>query len=376
MISQTAKTTSKTRTKANEVRGIGTDERYRLLIESIKEYAILFLDQHGRVTEWNRGCKHLFGYDAEDIIGKNFSRFFTFEDRKLDKPKIELQMARENGRADDENWLVRKDKSWFWASGASMPLQDSTGKLVGYTKIVRDLTDRKALDQQREDFVSLASHELRTPLTSIKGYIQMLARHLAKNNDNKANTYLAKLEEEVNRQETLIRDLLDVAKLQTNISREGKVVEIEPLVRQLVEDFQINTATHKLVVKGNTDKRIVGDDQQIRQVVVNLLTNAIKYSPQASEVIITLAATEKEVVVSVQDFGIGILKKDQKRIFDRFVRAENATKQGFVGYGLGLYIVSEVIKHYSGSIKVKSVAGKGSTFTFSLPFVDLDRTEV
>ncbi len=371
MSNQASKKKATLNAKGIEVSVARGEERYHLLVDSVKEYAMMLLDANGRVIEWNSGGTNLLGYTEEEIVGKNFSRFFTLEDRKLGKPKIELQMALEKGRADDENWLVRKDKSRFWASGLSMPLRDKANNFLGFVKIVRDLTDRKELDQHREDFISLASHELRTPLTSIKGYVQLLQKHLVRSDDSKALNIVSKLEEQVNRQESMIRELLDVAKLQaTATSHEGTIIEVDPLVRDSVEELQTHMTTHKLIVKGSSGKKIVGDDQQIRQVMVNLLTNAVKYSPDANEVIIHLAVTGKDVTVSVQDFGVGIPKKYQGRIFDRFVRADNVTKKSIAGYGLGLYIASEIVKHHNGTIKVKSTVGKGATFSFSIPFVE------
>jgi PAS domain S-box-containing protein len=371
MMANKSKSKSRPNPKSIEVSVAQGEERYHLLVESVKEYAMMLLDPQGRVIEWNSGGTHLLGYTPEEAIGKNFSQFFTREDRKLGKPKIELQTALEKGRADDENWLVRKDKSRFWASGLSMPLRDSANNLLGFAKIVRDLTDRKELDQDREDFISLASHELRTPLTAIKGYIQLLQKHVTQSEDKKATSYLAKLEAQVLRQETLIRDLLDVAKLQaTATSFEGTVIEIDVCVKDIVEEQQAVTPTHKFVIEGKSGKKIVGDGHQIRQVMLNLLTNAVKYSPNGKKVIVHLAATDKDAIVSVQDFGVGVPKKYQKRIFDRYVRAENVTKRDIAGYGLGLYIAAGIVKRHHGHIAVKSAAGKGATFTVSIPFVD------
>jgi PAS domain S-box-containing protein len=349
-------------------------ERFALLVRSIKEYAMFILDPKGRVTDWNIGAEHLLGYTEKAIIGKNFSIFFTREDRKLGKPQIELQTALEIGRAEDDNWLVRKNKSRFWASGLSVPLRDRLGNLLGFAKIVRDLTDQKHLEQQRDDFIGMASHELKTPLTSLRGFTQLLEKHLKKNGagaDSKALFYIEKIMEQIGKQESLLKDFMDVAQLEgTGLSGEGKVVEIDKLVSKIVQDLQATTPTHKLVIKGNTGKKIVGNEQHTGQVILNLLTNAIKYSPAAKKVMIRLSSTLSEVRVSVQDYGIGIPKHQQKRIFDRFYRADNIDAENMTGYGLGLYIASEIVKQHRGKIGVRSTPKTGTTFYFTLPCVD------
>jgi len=367
----TKKTSLPNTTKVSIAEG---QERYILLVQSIKEYAMFILDAKGHVTDWNIGAEHLLGYTEDAILGKSFSVFFTLEDRKLGKPKIELQTALETGRAEDDNWLVKKDKSRFWASGLSVPLRDKVGNLLGFAKIVRDLTDQKHIEQQRDDFISMASHELKNPLNSLKGYVQLLEMHLEKTMnemDGKIIYYLAKLTEQIAKQEMLLKEFLDVAKMQASgMSGEGKVIEIDKLVSKIVLDLQPTTPTHELVVKGCTDKKIVGNEQHTGQVILNLLINAIKYSPDARKVIIHLTAKQNEVRLSVQDFGIGIPKEQQSRVFDRFYRGSNIDEKSMSGYGLGLYIASQIIEQHNGKIGVKSTEGKGSTFYFSLPCVD------
>ncbi len=367
----TKKTSPPNITKVSIAEG---QERYSLLVQSIKEYAMFILDAKGRVTDWNIGAEHLLGYTEEAILGKNFSIFFTLEDRKLGKPKIELQTALEAGHAEDDNWLVKKDKSRFWASGLSVPLWDKVGNLLGFAKIVRDLTDQKHIEQQRDDFISMASHELKTPLNSLKGYVQLLEMHLEKTvdeMDSKTVYYLGKLTEQIAKQEMLLKEFLDVAKMQASgMSGEGKVIEIDKLVRKIVLDLQPTTPTHELVIKGYVGRKIVGNEQHTGQVILNLLTNAIKYSPDAKKVIIHLSMKQNEVRLSVQDFGIGIPKEQQSRVFDRFYRGGNIDEKSMTGYGLGLYIASQIVEQHNGKMGVKSIEGKGSTFYFSLPCVD------
>jgi len=179
---------SKTTTnKAREVSVVGGDEGYRLFVEGVKEYAMIMLDIKGHIIGWNKGAENLLGYKEKEIVGKHFSRLFSLEDRKADKPKLELHQALETGTGEDENWLIRCDKSQFWASGMSTPLRDKAGNLLGFAKVIRDLTDRKELEQQKDDFISMASHELKTPLTSIKAYAQILQKYLEQIKEEKGS---------------------------------------------------------------------------------------------------------------------------------------------------------------------------------------------
>jgi len=360
-----SKTTTK---KARKVSIVGGDEGYRLFVEGVKEYAMIMLDTKGHVIGWNQGAENLLGYKEKEIVGKHFSKLFNREDRKAGKPDTELKNALEKGKGEDENWLVRKDKSEFWASGVSTPLRDKAGNLVGFAKIIRDLTDRKELEQQKDDFISMASHELKTPLTSIKIFADTLQKYLEQKNDTKALSFLMRIQEQITKQENLIRDLLNVSKIQSGrADYQEEEFHVDTVVKDTVKQLQATTTTHRIVVTGKTTHKVHALKDHIGQVVSNLLTNAIKYSPQADSVVVRLSQDTKNVTVSVEDFGIGVPKEQKKRVFDRFYRGENVKTKSLSGYGLGLYIASQIMKQHGGKIKVESTEGKGSTFSFSLP---------
>jgi len=361
----TNKTTTK---KAREGSIVGADEGYRLFVEGVKEYAMIMLDLKGYVIGWNIGAENLLGYKEKAIVGKHFSRLFTLEDRTADKPKLELKQALETGTGEDENWLVRRDKSQFWASGMSTPLRDKAGNLLGYAKIIRDLSERKELEQQKDDFISMASHELKTPLTSIKAYAQILHKHLEQIKETTGLSHLTKILEQITKQENLIRDLLNVSKIQSGMSDyQIEEFNLDSLVKTTTKELEATAPTHTIVVKGKTSHKVTAIKEHIGQVLTNFLTNAIKYSPEAKKIFVRLSEDIKSVTVSVEDFGMGIPKEQKKRIFDRFYRSENVKTKSLSGYGLGLYIAAQIIKQHGGQIKVESVEGKGSTFSFSLP---------
>ena len=354
--------------KARRVSIVGGDEGYRLFVEGVREYAMIMLDIKGHIIGWNIGAENLLGFKEPEIVGQHFSILFNHEDRLADKPKQELVQALETGTGEDENWLTRKDKSQFWASGMSTPLRDKAGNLLGFAKIIRDLTERKELEQQKDDFISMASHELKTPLTSIKLYAELLNRHLEQIKEEKGLSHIIKIQEQIVKQENLIRDLLNVSKIQSGMTDyQEEVFNLDHLVKQTVKELEATAPTHTITVSGKTTHKIKAIKEHIEQVLTNFLTNAIKYSPDAKKVIVKLSEDKSNAMVHVKDFGMGIPNEEKKRVFDRFYRGENVKTKALSGYGLGLYIASQIVKQSGGQIKVESVEGKGSTFSFSLP---------
>ena len=356
--------------KKNKKRAALVDprERLQLLLENTKEYAIIVLDTNGRVEDWNKGAKHLLGYTDKEIVGKNFARFFTPKDRRNHRPEIELKTAQQLGHADDENWLVRKNNQWFWASGLTIAISDKIGNLVGFAKIIRDLTDKQEIEQQKDDFISIVSHELRTPLTIATLHKEVLERYLHGKKDKEGLKYLHHIGTSLQNLDHLIRDLLNVSKIQSSTGDINKeMFSLTPVIRALVQEIK-GTTSHAIIVKGNTKRKIYGYKQQISEVMTNLLTNAIKYSSLDKKIIVTVKERKTHVLVSVQDFGIGINKNSIHRIFDRFYRTDKALEKKIPGLGLGLYIAKKIVENHGGKIHVVSKRTEGTTFSFTLPF--------
>ncbi len=347
---------------------ISPRERLLLFMENTKEYAIIVLDLQGKVEDWNVGARHLLGYSPKEVIGKNFAIFFTPEDQKNKRPEKELQRAQKEGRADDNNWLVRKDGSRFFASGLTTAIFDKLGNRMGFTKIIRDLTDKQELDQQKDDFLAIASHELLTPLTVANIHRQILKRHLEQNNDREGIKYFNEITAAMEQLNHLVRDLLNVTKIQaTDTSNEKEIISLEKVVKNVVREIQKTNIAHKIIINGEAPNKILANKSQIEEVVTNLLTNAIKYSPKAKEVVVLLKQDKKTVEVAVQDYGIGIEKKSLSRVFDRFYRTPESRKEKLPGLGLGLYITKKIVENHKGQINVESIRGKGSIFSFTLP---------
>ncbi len=248
------------------------------------------------------------------------------------------------------------------------PLYDSQKKLKGVTGSAIDITERKQLERQKDDFLGIASHELKTPVTSIKAYGQVLQKIFTKKGDGISTEMLQKMDAQVNKLTNLIGDLLDVTKIQSgNLVLHEETFNFNRFIEETMQEMQLTTDQHQLVVKLGAPVEIYGDKERVAQVLTNLISNAIKYSPHAKKIIVQSVKTRDTVTLSVQDFGIGIPKKKQPLVFERFYRVSGSKEDTFPGLGLGLFISAEIIKRQGGKIWVESTEGKGSTFYFSLP---------
>lgn len=247
----------------------------------------------------------------------------------------------------------------------AMTCIEQTETCIGF---VLDISERKALEQRKDEFISMASHELKTPITSLKGFLGLLQRLLAPQDDARAHHYLARMDAQIDKLTALINDLLDISKMQEGhlVYRE-ECFAVEGLVQETIESVQETTQTHHLHLEGQSQAAVCGDRDRLGQVLINLLTNAIKYSPQADTVRVRLATEENQVLVSVQDFGVGIAAEHQSKIFERFYQVTDPEEKTYPGLGIGLYIASEIVKRHGGRIWIESQRGDGATFHVSLP---------
>lgn len=233
---------------------------------------------------------------------------------------------------------------------------------------LEDITEKKQIDRQKDDFISIASHELKTPVTSIKLYAQILQKHPLLTNDKKAADMLSKMDVQMNRLTELVASFMNVYKLGTGKLRLHKShFVLAELVAEVVANFQYTVTSHTVEQVGDVKAVVFADTARINQVLVNLISNAIKYSPDADKVIVKISTIKDKVTVSVQDFGMGIPKQEQSRIYERFFRAKGKKEGKIPGLGLGLFISSEIIKQHKGDLWVDSIDKHGSTFYFTLP---------
>jgi PAS domain S-box-containing protein len=362
-----------------------SEERFRLLVESVKDYAIFVLDPEGRIASWNAGAEHIKGYQSQEIIGKHFSVFYPPEALEIDWPKKELQIATAEGRFEDEGWRVRKDGSRFWANVIITPLRDESGKLKGFAKVTRDLTQRRQmerlraqaevladLDRRKDEFLAMLSHELRNPLSAIVNSVHLL--RLRPDDAPLRNDSIAMIERQMTHLIRLIDDLLEVSRITTGRIR----LNLEHIdLRTIVERAQ--EATRETIGRRRQRLTIAVPDQpvwiyadktRLDQVIMNLLTNASKYNEEGGEITIAVQQESTEAVLRVRDTGIGISPDLLPHVFDLFTQAERSLDRSQGGLGVGLTIVQRLVQMHGGSVAAFSQGmGKGSEFVVRLPLL-------
>ncbi len=268
-----------------------------------------------------------------------------------------------------------KDLDQVYLNFVYQPIIGSKKKVEGIFVHAVDVTDQvlnkkkiEELSRQKDDFLGIASHELKTPVTSIKAYGQVLQRMFKSEGNDKGVAHLAKMDAQVNRLSNLIGDLLDVTKIQSGrLQFHEEHFDFNHVVNEVIEEIQRTTDKHRIIKKLDKTKKLYGDPERIGQVLINLMTNAIKYSPKTDKIVVSTNVDAKSVTLCVQDFGVGIPKDKKEKVFEQFFRVSGPKQDTFPGLGLGLYISSEIIKREGGRIWVESREGKGSTFCFTLP---------
>ncbi|HUQ84849.1 MAG TPA: PAS domain S-box protein [Candidatus Limnocylindrales bacterium] len=261
-----------------------------------------------------------------------------------------------------------KDKKFRPFLTRVIPVKDKKGKIIKWFGTNTDISKQKELERQKDDFLGIASHELKTPVTSIKAYGQVLQTIFTRKGDQKAVEQLQKMDAQINKLTNLIGDLLDVTKIQSGrLEFHEDYFDFNGLVGEVIDDLQLTTEKHKIKQELGKVKKVYADRERIGQVITNLISNAIKYSPHTKKIIVRTKKEKNKVTLSVEDFGVGIPKAKQDKVFKQFFRVSGPKLSTFPGLGLGLYVSSEIIKREGGQIWVESQVGKGSTFYFNLP---------
>ena len=401
---------------------ITTNELYRLLVESVKDYAIFALDPNGYVVSWNPGAQRFKGYTASEIIGKHFSVFYPPEDLAARKPQIELEIAAEVGRLEDEGWRVRKDGTQFWANVVITALRGADGELVGFAKVTRDLTQRRAAELQaledarriaveealrraaemrstelvdlldrtrrqadeierrrneadvanrtKTEFLAAMSHELRTPLNAIAGYVQLLLLGVRGPLTDEQSGDLTRIQRSQQHLLSLINDILNFSRLEAGaVTYEIGSVPLGTVLEAATSMISLQAAAKQITLTLEPcppTMRALADDSKLEQVLLNLLTNAVKFTQRGGHVSIRCEAADDHVLTRVQDDGPGIPADRLADIFEPFVQLDRALGNPREGVGLGLAISRDLARGMQGDLTVESIPGKGSTFTVSL----------
>ncbi len=340
------------------------EAKFRQLFDS-NLIGVFVSDFAGTFLDANDAFLDLLGYTREELLAGAIERDALTPPEFHYLSQNALQALQETGASGTY------EKEYLHKSGRRIPVLvavtriEHTNTCIGF---VLDISERKELDQRKDEFISMASHELKTPVTSLKGFLSLLQRRLRTQEDEKALHYLARMDTQVNKLTRLIGDLLDLSKMQTGqlVYREERF-DVDALVQEIVENVQGTTSTHHLLLEGQTQAEVFGDRDRIGQVLINLLNNAIKYSPQADRVLVRITKDSDKVIVSVQDFGIGIAKEHQHRIFERFYQVTDSEEPTYPGLGIGLHISCEIVKRHGGQLWVESKKGEGATFHFALP---------
>lgn len=263
----------------------------------------------------------------------------------------------------DMNILLLKVQTFY-------RIYEQSRKLIEIQEaLLEEIEFRKQAERKKDEFISIASHELKTPLTSVKGYVQLLERSIDKGDIPTVKKHLEKAQLQLDKLNDLIADLLDISKIESGkLKFNMKHFNLDTLVESILEIIHQSNPEFKIIKTGSVSQEVFADEMRIEQVIVNFLTNAIKYAPGTTEVHINLALEDDRVIVSVKDFGIGIHPDQQKSVFDKFFRVEE-TAIHFQGLGIGLYISAEMIKRHGGTVGVNSVFGEGSEFYFNIPLI-------
>jgi PAS domain S-box-containing protein len=355
-----------------------SEERFHLLVQGVKDYAIFMLAPDGYITTWNAGAERIKGYQAEEVIGSHYSRFYPVEDVAAGKPARLLQAALTEGAVKDEGWRVRKDGSRFWANVVITPLYDPEGRLRGFAKVTRDMSDRKRVEaleeagQQTRDFLAMLAHELRNPLAPLRNAVSVLRNRAT--GDHMLEASRDMIARQVDHLARLVDDLLDVSRITTGkIGLQRERVDAAAIVSGAVESCRSMIDAKSQALELDFPREAIwinADPTRLSQVVQNLVNNAVKYTPVGGRIEVGLHREGESAVIRVEDNGIGIAPAFLPKVFDLFVQANSALARTEGGLGLGLALVRQIVEMHGGSVEAASEGeGRGARFTVRLPSV-------
>jgi len=366
-----------------------SEERFRILVENVKDYAIYGLDSKGRILSWNAGAETINGYGAEEIVGQHFSRFYPQEAIDRGWPDEELAKAAADGRFEDEGWRIRKDGTLFWANVIITALRDPSGKLIGFSNVSRDLTERKAAEEQLaayndqlqrknrdlkaankelESFSYSVSHDLRAPLRAIDGFSQILLDEYAATLPAEAQEYLRDVRANTQCMGQLVDDLLALARLGRQALNTERT-QPEEIVRHCLDELQRECPGRNVEIVVGQLPPCTADRGLLKQAWMNLLSNALKYTSRRDVARVEIGGEQgsgsEGPTYFVKDNGIGFDMRYADKLFGVFQRLHTAEE--YEGTGVGLAIVERIVKRHGGRVWAVAQPGHGATFSFTLP---------
>lgn len=377
-----------------------SEERFRLLLENISDYALYMLDPEGRVTTWNRGAERLTQYTPIEVMGQSFELFFSAEDRAAGKPAAELAIARAQGRHEDEGWRLRKDGSRFWANAILNVVRDAQGNLLGFAKITRDLTARRDAEERaryahyaareaeeaaqlaeqsaraaseaskaKDEFLAVVSHELRTPLNAILGWATLLKDRVS---EPAAKKPVDVIHRNALAQVKIIDDILDMSRVIAGKFRiDPKPADLVAIVGYAIEVVRPAASAKGVDISFHPERDVcllVADPERLQQVVWNLLSNSVKFTEPGGQIAITLRSVNSRIVLEITDTGQGIDPAFLPFVFERFRQADSSMTRRAGGLGLGLALVRHIVQLHGGKVSASSAGrGKGATFRVEVP---------
>ncbi|WP_440134971.1 sensor histidine kinase [Chitinophaga sancti] len=357
-----------------------SEERYHKMVEEVEDYAILLLDPYGRIMNWNKGAEKIKGYKEAEIIGHNFRIFYRPEDQKRQIPEKLIQQARTAGKAIHEGWRVRKDGTTFWGSVVLTALHDDYNNIIGFSKVTRDLTERKVsedkikqytkeLEAQNRDlqqFAYAAAHDMKEPLRKVQFYTSALLEGIGARLPAKEKTYLERTVDAAHRMQGLIEDLLTYTRISGEVPAFENVA-LTPLVAEVISHHQETIASIHAIIDMAPLPVVPGISFQLRQLFDNLIGNALKYhhTQKTPHIIIRSTSDDNKHIITVQDNGIGFEPQNCEKIFELFERLHG--RESYPGTGIGLALCQRIVQNHQGTISASGQVGEGATFTITLP---------
>lgn len=372
------------KSKILKTKYIPTTEFYSQIIDSLQDYSIITLDNDYKINSWSSGSAKIFGYETEEVLGEHFDLIFTEEDKKNGVPQKEIEQSIQEGRATDNRWHIAKDKSIFYAYGLVFPLTGKDGEMLGYVKILRDLTDRKKsedaikkyiteleeLNTHKDSVLAILSHDLRSPLSAIIGTTKYLKTNFEKMNPSTVKEMLELLYKSSTDELDMLDYLVEWARIKYasdafSPTKINLVQYIERVFETLNETASINAINLHHEIKENTS--VFADSKMLLSIIQNIVSNAIKHSKKGETVTVTEKIKDGKIIIQVKDTGIGMSKEIQSQLFTPQIKALSQARKENKGAGIGLLLVKGFLEKNDGEIWVESIDGEGSSFYFTLP---------